>query len=159
MSDIILDSWEWYIAGPLLGAFVPILLLLGNKQFGISSSLLHFCSLILPENSKKILRYDPHENAWKLYFVIGIAIGAFIAVNFLSSDQIAFLPEKYYEFQGLIHLFAGGFLIGFGTRYADGCTSGHSIMGLSLLHWPSLKATLAFFAGGLTYTYLVLFFF
>ncbi len=153
MSDAIFGTWEWYVAGPLLGAFVPLLLLINNRQLGISSSFMQFCSLFLPAKSQQFLQVDRQKDRWKFYFAIGIALGGFIAANFLSSEKVAFLPGKYYEMPGLLLLFCGGILIGFGTRYANGCTSGHAIMGLSLLHWPSLKATIAFFAGGLAYTY------
>jgi uncharacterized membrane protein YedE/YeeE len=49
----------------------------------------------------------------------------------------------------------GGFLVGFGTRYAGGCTSGHAISGLSNLQFASLIATIGFFAGGLIATHLL----
>jgi uncharacterized membrane protein YedE/YeeE len=50
----------------------------------------------------------------------------------------------------------GGFLVGFGTRYAGGCTSGHAIMGLSNLQWPSLVATISFMVGGFIMANLIL---
>lgn len=157
MFDAIFGMWEWYIAGPLLGLFVPLLLLINNKQLGISSSFLQFCALFLPAKSRGILQFDRQKDRWKFYFAVGIMLGGFIAATFLTAEKVSFLPQRYYDFPGMLLLFGGGILIGFGTRYANGCTSGHSIMGLSLLHWPSLKATLAFFAGGLFYTYLILF--
>lgn len=153
------ENWNWYIAGPLIGLFVPLLLWTGNKAFGISSSFAHICYAILPEKKKQIMNYDYKANAWKFLFVIGIAAGAFISVNFLSVEKTAFLPQNYYTLGGMIKLFFGGLLVGFGTRYANGCTSGHSITGLSLLQSSSLKATLAFFAGGLFYTFVFYFIF
>ena len=150
--EYIFKSWNWYIAGPLIGLFVPLLLIIGNKAFGISTSFMHFCSIILPGEKKKILSYDAAKHAWKFYFVIGILIGGFISVYFLSDSATAFLPKHYYHWTGFIKLFVGGLLIGFGTRYGDGCTSGHAITGLSFLKLSSLKATIAFFAGGLIYT-------
>lgn len=56
----------------------------------------------------------------------------------------------------LLMLIGGGFLVGFGTRYAGGCTSGHAISGLSNLQVPSLIAVVGFFIGGLTMTWLIL---
>jgi uncharacterized membrane protein YedE/YeeE len=150
--DFILKTWDWYIAGPLIGLFVPLLLIIGNKAFGISSSFMHVCSIILPDNKKKLLNYDNDKHAWKFHFVIGILIGGFVSVYLLSDSPTHFLPEHYYHWTGFIKLFIGGLLIGFGTRYGDGCTSGHAITGLSLLKLSSLKATIAFFAGGLIYT-------
>lgn len=150
--DFLFKSWNWYIAGPLIGLFVPLLLIVGNKSFGISSSFMHVCSMILPGDKKKTLNYDIKKHAWKFYFVIGILIGGFVSVYFLSDPPTHFLPSQYYHWPGFIKLFIGGVLIGFGTRYGDGCTSGHAITGLSLLKLSSLKATIAFFAGGLIYT-------
>ena len=58
--------------------------------------------------------------------------------------------------RGLVLIVIGGFLVGFGTRWAGGCTSGHSISGLAALQLPSLVATLGFFVGGLVATHLLL---
>lgn len=150
----IFETWPWYISGPLIGLFVPLLLIIGNKLFGISSSFEHLCTVILPKSKSDLIGYNYENNKWKLYFVIGIGIGAFIAVNFLTNGQSEFLPEKYYSVPGMIQLFVGGLLVGFGTRYADGCTSGHTITGLSLLNLGSLKSTVSFFIGGLIYTFI-----
>lgn len=155
----IFENWNWYIAGPLIGLFVPLLLLTGNKLFGISSSFAHICYVLLPAGKKKIMDYDYKSNAWKFYFVMGITAGAYISVHFLSDVKTNFLPQEYYSIGGMIKLFVGGLFVGFGTRYANGCTSGHAITGLSLLQSSSLKATLAFFAGGLAYTFTEFFFF
>ncbi len=152
MSSIF-GLWHWYIAGPLIGLFVPALLICLNKMLGISSSFEHICMLVLPEGKRSIFRFNMEENGWKILFVAGIMAGAFIASHFLSSTAPHFLPQKYYSAQGYGKLFIGGLLVGFGTRYANGCTSGHTIFGLSLLQSSSLKATLSFFAGGLIYTF------
>lgn len=154
----IFDPWEWYIAGPLIGLFVPVLLIVTNKMLGISSSFEHICMIVLPKEKRDIFNFNMNENGWKFSFAIGIAIGALIVTNFLSAGPVHFLPEQYHTIQGYGKLFFGGILVGFGTRYANGCTSGHAIFGLSILQSSSLKATLAFFAGGLLYTYLVSFF-
>ena len=151
--ELIHQNWDWYISGPLIGLFVPLLYIVGNKMFGISSSFEHICSIILPKNKANIFGFDPKTNRWKFYFVIGIAIGALISVYVLSSEETRFLPEKYYTFGGYGQLFVGGMLIGFGTRYANGCTSSHAIMGLSLLNVESLMAVIGFFTGGLIMTH------
>lgn len=73
-----------------------------------------------------------------------------------------FVPEEIFSFEalltakGFILLIIGGFLIGFGTRYASGCTSGHAISGLANLQLASLIAVIGFFIGGLTSTYLLM---
>ena len=88
-----------------------------------------------------------------MFFVVGIVIGSAIAMYALSDAPFPLLPEYYQGFRGAAALFVGGVLVGFGTRYADGCTSGHSIMGMSNLKWPSLVATIGFFIGGLIITF------
>ena len=86
----------------------------------------------------------------------GIVIGGFVGNYLLSSEPATFLPASYFSLKGAVVLFGGGILIGFGTRYADGCTSGHTIMGISALNWPSLVATFFFFVGGLLVTWFIL---
>lgn len=155
MEDLF-GTWQWYIVGPLIGLFVPLLLIAGNKLLGISSSFFHICSIALNTRKFSEFGYKADSNRWKFYFVIGIMIGAFIAENFLSTGNISYLPESYYSFSGFVLLLAGGFLVGFGTRYANGCTSGHSIAGISTFQLSGLIATISFFIGGLIYTYFIL---
>ena len=144
----IFDTWEWYIAGPIIGLIVPLLLLVGNKLFGISSSFRHVCAMALPKKKIEFLQYDWRQHKWNLFFVIGIALGGYIAANYLTSGEIELLPPRFYTMEGLIQLFLGGILVGFGTRYAGGCTSGHAISGLSTFQISSLKAVISFFVGG-----------
>jgi len=99
-------------------------------------------------------RYDHQKNSWKFYFVIGIFLGGFLANFMLSARTMHFLPEEYYSLTGYLKLFLGGILIGFGTRYADGCTAGHTITGLALLNPASLAATVTFFISGLLFTFI-----
>jgi uncharacterized protein len=98
-------------------------------------------------------KFDRQSNFWTLIFVLGIAVGSFIANDWLSAEPTEFLPASFATPSGAIKLLIGGFLIGFGTRYAGGCTSGHSITGISNLNWPSLVATIFFFVGGLAVTW------
>ena len=93
--------------------------------------------------------YNRKAGLWTLVFVLGIVIGGYVGTNFLSQESIELLPSRYFELSGMVRLLVGGFLIGFGARYAGGCTSGHSITGISNLNWPSLVATVFFFVGGL----------
>ncbi len=97
--------------------------------------------------------FDKRKGLWTLMFATGIAIGGFISTTYLSSTPIEFLPESFMSIGGAIRLFIGGILIGFGTRYAGGCTSGHAITGIANLNWPSLVATIFFFVGGLGVTW------
>lgn len=150
--------WEWYVAGPLLGVFVPLLLWFGNKQFGLSTSLESICHAALPGGKKILKNFVVADNIWRVYFVAGIIIGGFIAGNYLTEIPLAFLPDSYFSVNGMITLLIGGLLVGFGTRYANGCTSGHAIFGLSILSGTSLVATISFFIGGLLYTALLIYF-
>lgn len=172
--EVIKQPWPWYIAGPLIGLTVPTLLILGNKSFGISSSFRHLCALCVPSNIP-FFQYDWKKEIWNLYFVAGILLGGIISANYLSdpsaisihqdlinelgsygiSDFSSPIPQDLISWKslmtlrGFLVLIGGGFLVGFGARYAGGCTSGHVIMGLSTLQWPSLVATICFMLGGL----------
>lgn len=173
MLEFIKQPWPWYVAGPLIGLTVPALLILGNKSFGISSSLRHICAACMPANIA-FFKYDWKKEAWNLFFVLGIFFGGAIAAFLLADpDPVVVNPalaadlagygitnysnlvpvdiiswESLLSPRGIILMVVGGFLVGFGTRYAGGCTSGHAIMGLSNLQWPSLVATVCFMAGG-----------
>jgi uncharacterized membrane protein YedE/YeeE len=181
MTELIKQPWPWYVAGPLIGLIVPALLFLGNKSFGISSSLRHICAACIPAGIS-FFQYDWKKQSWNLFLVAGIVAGGFIATRFLSvpgsvgisPDTAALLREEGVEdfsgllpadifslhqlftLRGFIFIVIGGFLVGFGTRYAGGCTSGHAIMGISSLQWPSLVATCCFMAGGFIMTWLIL---
>ena len=165
--------WPWYVAGPLIGLIVPALLIMGNKSFGVSSSLRHICAACFPAKIP-FFHYDWKKELWNLFFVAGIIAGAFIAYQFLNNQMPVQVNERLisdlneqgvtdfkglvpaelfnwsslFTLKGFILIVLGGLLVGFGTRYAGGCTSGHSIMGLSNLQFPSLVATISFMAGG-----------
>ena len=150
----ILQPWPWWISGILIGLTVPLLYLLSGKAFGISTSLQQAGAMCSPRSKLEYLRnHDRKANLWTIVFVVGIAVGAFLATNFLSATPQELLPDLFYAPVGAVKLLLGGFLIGFGTRYAGGCTSGHSITGISNLNWPSLVATIFFFVGGLAVTW------
>jgi uncharacterized membrane protein YedE/YeeE len=150
MTSLLLNPWPWWLAGPLIGLTVGLLLIFGGRSLGVSSTFRHLCTLAFPKSRLPYLAHnDVREKAWSLLFVLGIALGAFIAVRFLSAKSVEFLPAHYHTYSGALKLLAGGVLIGFGTRWARGCTSGHAIMGLASLQKPSLYAVLSFFAGGL----------
>ena len=173
MIEQIQQPWPWYVAGVIIGLIVPALLILGNKTFGISSNLRHICAACFPADIK-FFKYDWKKEIWNFFFIGGIFLGAFLANHYLMSNapmevspalqaELAqygitnynyMLPSELFSFEalftlrGFMMMVVGGFLVGFGTRYAGGCTSGHSIMGLSNLQWPSLVATICFMAGG-----------
>jgi hypothetical protein len=181
LIEWISQPWPWYVAGPMIGLTVPALLILGNKTFGISSSLRHICAACVPAGIP-FFTYNWKKEIWNLLFVLGTAIGGFIAVNFLANpdtivisqatqadltalgitDFTDLMPLEIFNWEtvftgkGILFFVIGGFLVGFGTRYAGGCTSGHSIMGISSLQWPSLVATIFFMLGGFFMTHILL---
>jgi uncharacterized protein len=178
--ELLYKPWPWYVAGAIIGLTVPTLLLLGNKKLGISSTIRQICDACIP--SKAPGNYNWKEDSWNLFFAIGILIGGFLGgytfanphpVNigeetktlFQSwglTDQRGLLPSELFNWssvltiKGFFLMVAGGFLVGFGTRYAGGCTSGHGIFGLSALQWASLAATASFFIGGILFSHFVL---
>ncbi len=179
--EFIKQPWPWYVAGPLIGLVVPALLLLGNKTFGISSSLRHICAACFPADIN-FFKYDWKRENWNLFFAAGIILGGFLAAYLLSvpaavqistattnllqhegvKDFSGLLPKDVFSLQqlftlrGFIFIVVGGFLVGFGIRYAGGCTSGHAIMGISSLQWPSVVATCCFMIGGFISTWFIL---
>ena len=174
MLEILKNPWPWYVAGPLIGLTVPALLIIGNKAFGISSSLRHVCAACIPANIP-FFKYEWKKEIWNLFFVAGILLGGVVAMSLLANpnpvivhpnlvaelsnygitNYDSMVPADVFNWsalftlRGFLIMVVGGFMIGFGTRYAGGCTSGHAIMGLSTLQWPSLVATCCFMIGGI----------
>ncbi|MBN2716603.1 MAG: YeeE/YedE family protein [Deltaproteobacteria bacterium] len=148
MLDAILHPWPWYVVGPIIGLFVPTMAILG-KKLGISSNLKHLCHLALPVGKIPYLQYSLKEMHWSLWFFAGLFLGGAIGQFALSDVPITMLAGSSYSAMGLMGLLLGGVAIGFGTRYAEGCTSGHTLSGLSNLQVASLVASVSFFAGGL----------
>ena len=181
MFDILSHPWPWYVAGPLIGLFVPALLLLGNRQFGISSALRHLCAGVAP-GRVAFFQYDwKSVGLWNVVFLAGIFVGGLIAAQLLGTGEVAIAAEtkaaltrlgihdfsglapsnifswsNLLTFPGVVSIVGGGLLVGFGSAYAGGCTSGHAIFGLAALEGASLIAVIAFFAGGLLCTYYIL---
>jgi uncharacterized membrane protein YedE/YeeE len=152
--DWLMQPWPWWLSGGLIGLTVPLLYWLAGKAFGISTSLQQIGAMCAPHSKFEYLsKFDRRRNLWTLTFAVGIALGAFLANHFLTAEPIRFLPDSFEGPSGIVKLIVGGFLIGFGARYAGGCTSGHSITGIANLNWPSLLATVSFFAGGLAVTW------
>jgi len=180
--EFLLKPWPWYISGPLIALAMAVLVFFG-KTFGMSSNLRTLCSIGGAGKYSDFFRFDWRAQKWNLTVVLGAILGGFIAVTFLSdgsvialsSETIAdlqefgfsnigdtLLPQEIYSWEnvftlkGMSILLIAGFLVGFGTRYAGGCTSGHAITGLSNLQLPSLIAVIGFFIGGLLMTHFLL---
>lgn len=180
--EYILAPWPWYFVGPLI-TLVMFLMLYYGKKFGLSSSLETVCAIGGAGKVADLFDFDWKTQLWNLVFIGGAIIGGFIASHYMTNegpliisqqttDKLAswginklenglvpiqiFSWESLLTVKGIIIMIFGGFLIGFGTRYAGGCTSGHAISGLSNLQIPSLIAVIGFFIGGMITTYLLL---
>ncbi|MHA7056273.1 YeeE/YedE family protein [Aquimarina sp. M1] len=177
----IYEPWPWYVSGPLI-TLVMFLLLMVGKKFGMSSNLRTMCAICGAGKTADFFKFNWKAQRWNLVVVIGVIIGGFIAKYYLShhtnvdlnpkvisdlqskgftSAGNTYLPDMLFSNdvfanpKGLIILIVGGLLVGFGARYAGGCTSGHAISGLSDLQIPSLIAVVGFFVGGLTMIHLI----
>ncbi|MEZ4632940.1 MAG: YeeE/YedE thiosulfate transporter family protein [Deinococcales bacterium] len=178
--EVISQPWPWYVSGPLIGLMIPLLLFIGNKQFGNSSSFRHICAIF--PNKHPFFRYDwRKEGFWNLMYVAGVVLGALVATLFFANPEAlkvaasttqdlnklgievsgGLAPQSLFglgamfSLKGFLLLLSGGVLVGFGARYAGGCTSGHAITGLANLQLPSLVAVIGFFIGGLIMTHLI----
>ena len=177
-----MQPWSWYVAGPLI-ALIMILLILFGENFGMSNNLRTLCAMSGGGKCSDFFDFDPRSQFWNLAFVLGSILGGYLAIQYLtpetaiqlSENTIAklehqnfanpgsdYLPgeifgaQKLTSISGLLILIGGGFLVGFGARYAGGCTSGHAISGLSNLQLPSLLAVVGFFIGGLLMVHFIL---
>ncbi len=182
MLEFINQPWPWWVAGPIIALVMFSLLYFGNN-FGVSANFRNMCSMLGGGKSCEFFDFDWRKQTWNLVFVLGTVIGGFIAAQFLmletqigiseatKSDLVGLgianpgaeiLPPEIFSFEsllslkGIIIIIVGGFLVGFGTRYAGGCTSGHAISGLSDLQPASLLAVVGFFIGGLAMTWLII---
>jgi uncharacterized membrane protein YedE/YeeE len=183
--DFISQPWHWSVSGVAIVIVMFLLLWLGG-EFGVSSNLRTLCAIGGAGKVSDFFKFDWKNQTWNLIFIAGAIIGGFIASHYLTSPnpvQISadtqeylmtlgvqtpteisegsgFVPKEiFYDFSKPINwaiLILGGFLVGFGTRYAGGCTSGHAISGLANLQLPSLIAVIGFFIGGLTMAWLIL---
>lgn len=180
--DFIFDPWPWYVGGPLI-ALVMFLLFYFGKKFGVSSNLETICAIGGAGKVVNFFNFDWRKNGWNLMFILGTVIGGFIAFQWMSPNEIVaissqtvqdladigfanagaqYLPDEIFSvdammsLKGFAILIGAGILVGFGARYAGGCTSGHAITGLSNLEIPSLISVIGFFIGGLIMTWFLL---
>ena len=178
--DFLFQPWHWFVSGFLIACTMLFLLLMG-KKFGMSSNLRTFCAACGAGKVNSFFKFDWKSDVWNLLVVIGAMLGGFLASHYLSatdmpaisdatkaslssiniSTENQYLPVELFSISALsdiktiIILVVGGILVGFGARYAGGCTSGHAISGLSNLQLPSLIAVIGFFIGGLVMVHLL----
>ena len=179
--EFILQPWSWWFSGIMIAAIMFFLLYFG-QSFGFSSNLRTICAAAGLGKSAKFFDFNWKAQIWNLVFLVGAILGGFIAREFLSTDAPVLISEATIQdlsklgiaapqslqpaelfgldavlsIRGFLLLAFGGLMVGFGSRYAGGCTSGHAISGLSDLQVPSLIAVVGFFIGGLLMTYLFL---
>ncbi|WGD34277.1 YeeE/YedE thiosulfate transporter family protein [Olleya sp. YS] len=175
-----INPLPWFIAGPLIAVIMFVLLRLG-KTFGMSSNLRTICSISGAGRFSSFFSINWRDNIWSLVVLIGVIFGGVFAFQVLEVappqihenvvDQLnaygfdsvnsSYLPTELFginqllSVKGFAIILIAGFLVGFGARYAGGCTSGHAIMGLSNLQRPSLIAVIGFFIGGLVMVHLI----
>lgn len=180
MIEFLSQPWPWWTSGIMISLIMFSLIYFG-QSFGFSANLRTLCSIAGAGKKVKFFDFNWKSQLWNLVFLIGAIIGGFIAHQFLSTEeavQIAastqsdlaalgfsapsgiqpdeiFSLEAVLSVKGFLILALGGLMVGFGTRYAGGCTSGHAISGISDLQIPSMIAVAGFFIGGLAMTYLI----
>ncbi|HHB51659.1 MAG TPA: YeeE/YedE family protein [Saprospiraceae bacterium] len=180
--NLLLQTWPWYVAGPII-ALVTFLLFYFGKHLGVSSNLETLCSMEGAGKFTDYFKIDWRARKWNLVFILGLIAGGFITSQWMTPNEkmdlnpktienlqefgitdagYAYLPEKIYgldqlsDVKNLLFLLLGGVLVGFGARYAGGCTSGHGIVGLSNFAWASYVSVAGFFIGGLLMTWFIL---
>lgn len=181
MIELIRQPWPWYFSG-LMIVLIMLMLVFWGKSFGFSSNLRTICSMAGAGKKNSFFSFDWKSQRWNLLFLVGAVIGGWISATFLSNpaeltlsaatvadlkalgvnftgglnpDEL-FAPAALSDPKVWVLLLMGGALVGFGSRYAGGCTSGHAISGLSNLQIPSLIAVVGFFIGGLIMTWLIM---
>lgn len=181
--ELISQLWHWSVSGAAIALTLALLTWMG-RSFGVSTTFKDFCAMAGAGKKIPFFNIDLKEEYWRIAFVLGGVVGGFIAANFLQSPEpvaisqstiehlgalginypeadargMGFVPTEIFNFtsiKGIILALAGGFLVGFGARYGDGCTSGHAISGLAHLQLPSLITVIGFFIGGLLMTHLL----
>jgi len=181
MRELITQTWAWWFSGAMIASIMFFLLYFG-QSFGFSSNLRTICAAAGLGKKTKFFDFNWKAQTWNIVFLIGSIIGGYIASQFLSSGQpveisaatindlskmgiaapASMQPQELFgwdavfSIKGFLILAFGGLMVGFGSRYAGGCTSGHAISGLSNLQLPSLIAVIGFFIGGLAMTYLIM---
>jgi len=177
------QPWPWWVAGPMI-ALILFLLIFFGKEFGMSANLRVMCAADGADNMADFFKFDWGAQGWNLMVALGAMFGGYLAAHYFSDPQpvahvseatvaslenlglsvqegaVPLVPDFYnwgalFHWRGLLIIVGGGFMVGFGARYAGGCTSGHAISGLSMLQISSLIAVVGFFAGGLLMTHLL----
>jgi uncharacterized membrane protein YedE/YeeE len=184
VRDFISQPWPWWVGGIMI-AFILFVLLFFGKEFGISANFRVMCAADGADEYSDFFRFDWQSQSWNLLVALGAMFGGYLAATYFAGadgniahvseatvqslnklgipveyGKVPLVPDFYswtslFSLKGLMIIVGGGFLVGFGARYAGGCTSGHAISGLSALQISSLIAVIGFFLGGLFMTYVI----
>ena len=148
--NVLPDRVPWFVIGPLMGVVVVLVYALLNKRLGVSGSFTQVRMLALGQ-----VVAEP----WRIWFLVGIVGGATLTAALRGGPVIV---TDYGALGRLLPigvivpiLFIGGALIGFGTRWAEGCTSGHGLAGIPSRSPASFAAAATFFATAVGVTFLV----
>ena len=184
LDQLLYPSWHWAVSGAAI-ALILFLLTISGRTFGVSTTFKNICGLAGAGKKNDFFKFDFKEDSWRLFFIGGAILGGFLAgvvfpnpfgvslnsetmialerlgINYPEADSLGhgFFPDEYFRWDSLkawLIALAGGFMIGFGSRYADGCTSGHAITGLSHFQLPSLLTVIGFFIDGLLMTHFLM---
>jgi uncharacterized membrane protein YedE/YeeE len=181
MREFITQTWSWWFSGAMIAGIMFFLLYFG-QSFAFSSNLRTICAAAGLGKKTKFFNFNWKAQTWNLVFLVGSIIGGFIAKQYMSAfdsgvaiseatirdlsklgiaaptsmqSSELFSVAAIFSIKGFLLLAFGGLMVGFGSRYAGGCTSGHAISGMSNLQFPSLIAVVGFFIGGLVMTFLI----
>jgi len=180
MRQLLVEPWPWYVTGPLIGLMVPLLLIMGNRQFGVSGSMRALCAAAVPGNVE-FFRYDWKQSGlWNIALAGGIVIGAVLTAYSVGVSTPDVSPSTHaalaalglgaphglipaelfswsslFTLRGFVAMIGGGFLVGFGASYGGGCTSGHGVTGMATLQPASAVALMSIFAGGVFATFVL----
>lgn len=181
---LINQPWHWAFSGIMIALILFLLTWMG-RSFGVSTSFKSICTIAGAGKKYSFFNIDIKNEYWRMMFVAGALIGGFLTSQFFQSPEsvaisdstVSYLesvgvnypeadatgqgmiPTSVFNFtslKGILMAIVGGFLVGFGARYGDGCTSGHAITGLAHLQLPSLLTVIGFFIGGLIMAHFIL---
>jgi uncharacterized membrane protein YedE/YeeE len=155
-----LEPLHWALAGAAIAAVTLAMLFIANRRLGVSGGFDDLCSLAL---SSPYFRRDfvRASRPWRLPFLGGLVLGGTLSAVLGGGWEPTWSLGLFDAAIGLgpwgklAWMFLGGVLIGFGTRLANGCTSGHGIFGISNFEWPSVVSTATFMAAGLVTTQVI----
>lgn len=164
--DILLEfltfpTWSPYLAGAGIGILCCFAFLLSDRPLGCSTAFVKTSGLIEKAvNAEKTAAMDYYKEIipqidWALLIIPGIVIGAFLSVLLSGQFHVLWVPSLWEQtfgpnpFLRVVVALAGGILLGFGARWAGGCTSGHGISGSIQLSLASMVTAACFFAGGI----------